>query len=235
MRYQALATDYDGTIADEGIVDDDTLEALRRARTAGVRLILVTGRELVDLFNIFEQTDVFDWIVAENGAVLYEPSTRLTKTLCSPAPPQLVRALEQARVPLSVGRSIVATVVPHDRTVLDIIRELGLRWHIIFNKESVMALPSDVTKATGLTEVWHALNLSPEATIGVGDAENDDAFLRLCGLSVAVDNALPELKEMADLVTAGARGDGVRELIGRLLSGQLDSFAGGRTRREAGA
>ncbi len=228
MRYQALATDYDGTIADEGIVDDDTLEALRLARAAGVRLILVTGRELVDLFNIFEQTDVFDWIVAENGAVLYEPSTRVTKTLCSPAPPQLVRALEQARVPISVGHSIVATVIPHDRTVLDIIRKLGLRWHVIFNKESVMALPSDVTKATGLTEVWHALKLSPEATIGVGDAENDDAFLQLCGLSVAVDNALPELKATADFVTAGARGDGVRELIGRLLSGQLDSFVSDR-------
>jgi hydroxymethylpyrimidine pyrophosphatase-like HAD family hydrolase len=231
MRFDALATDYDGTIADEGVVDEETVAALRRARAAGLQLILVTGRELVSLFNTFERSDVFDWIVAENGAVLYHPSSGLTKPLCSPAPPQLIRALEQAQVPISVGHTIVASVIPFDRTLLAAIRDLGLPWHIIFNKESVMALPSEVTKATGLTEVWQAQRLAPERTIGIGDAENDEPFLRLCGLSVAVENALPELKQVSDLVTAAARGDGVRELIERLLSGQLDAFADVRERR----
>jgi hydroxymethylpyrimidine pyrophosphatase-like HAD family hydrolase len=221
MKYQVLATDYDGTIAHDGVVDDATIEALRRVRGAGLRLILVTGRELVSLFDTFAHPDVFDWIVAENGAVLYEPRSGTVQTLASPPPPQLVRALEQARVPLSVGHSIVATVVPYEQQVLMAIREAGIEWHVIFNKDAVMALPSDVTKATGLAAALKAVDIPPERTIGIGDAENDQAFLRVCGLSVAVENALPALKEMADLVTRGAEGQGVRELIDRLLTDQL--------------
>ncbi|HZR22452.1 MAG TPA: HAD hydrolase family protein, partial [Vicinamibacterales bacterium] len=52
-----------------------------------------------------------------------------------------------------------------------------------------------------------------------GDAENDQAFLRSCGLSVAVANALPSVKELANVTTTGARGAGVTEMINRLLEG----------------
>ena len=222
MRYQALATDFDGTIAHDGLVDDPTLLALKQARSANVRLVLVTGRELSDLFNTFAHSHLFDVIVAENGAVLYEPGNGSTQTLGAPAPPELIRVLQDAKVPISVGHSIVATVTPYEHDVLTAIRELKLEWHVIFNKEAVMALPSDVTKATGLSAALKTLQVTPEQTVGVGDAENDQAFLRLCGLSVAVDNALPSLKQMVDVVTAGARGEGVRQLIDRLLTGQLE-------------
>lgn len=49
MRYVALATDYDGTLAHHGVVDGPTLEALRRLKESGRRLVLVTGRELPEL------------------------------------------------------------------------------------------------------------------------------------------------------------------------------------------
>ena len=75
MRYQVLATDYDGTIAHDGIVDDATVASLRRARDAGLRLLMVTGRELTDLFNTFAHTALLDLVVAETGAVLYTPAT----------------------------------------------------------------------------------------------------------------------------------------------------------------
>src|SRR5918997_4364845 len=86
MRYHALATDYDGTIAHDGIVDEPTVAALRRARDAGLRLLMVTGRELTDLFNTFAHTALFDLVVAENGAVLYTPASRSIQPL-APAPP----------------------------------------------------------------------------------------------------------------------------------------------------
>jgi hypothetical protein len=49
--------------------------------------------------------------------------------------------------PLSVGRTIVATWEPHQKTVLDVIHELALELHIIFNKGAVMVLPGNVNKA----------------------------------------------------------------------------------------
>jgi hydroxymethylpyrimidine pyrophosphatase-like HAD family hydrolase len=49
MPYAALATDYDGTIARDGLVEERTVAALGLLRDAGWRLILATGRELDDL------------------------------------------------------------------------------------------------------------------------------------------------------------------------------------------
>jgi hydroxymethylpyrimidine pyrophosphatase-like HAD family hydrolase len=222
MNFDALAIDFDGTIAFDGTVDDATAAALRRARDAGLRLVMVTGRELPDLFRTFNDVALFDRIVAENGAVLYEPASESIEVIGQPAPAALVDALASRGVPISVGQSIVATIEPFEHEVLSAIRDLSLEWHVIFNKGSVMALPADITKATGLVPALDALGVTPSRTIGIGDAENDQAFLRLCGLSVAVANALPSVKELAHVVTAGARGVGVTELIDELLAGRLD-------------
>ena len=223
MRYLALATDYDETIAVDGRVDEPTLEALRQAKAAGLQLVLVTGRELTDLFNTFEHADLFERIVAENGAIVYNPATQSVESISSAPPPAFVETLERQFVPLSVGHTIVATVEPYQHQVLAAIHDLGLEWHVIFNKGSVMALPSDVTKATGLAPALAALHVPPDRTVGVGDAENDHAFLRMCGLAVAVDNALPAIKTIADVVTTKARGAGVRELIDGLIGGKFDT------------
>jgi hydroxymethylpyrimidine pyrophosphatase-like HAD family hydrolase len=222
MTYRALATDYDETLAQEGRVDADTLVALECAREHGIRLIMVTGRELDDLLATFPQATMFDRVVAENGAILYDPSKRARITLSVPPPPALLEALAKRGVPVSVGRSIVATIEPYDHHLFTAIHNLGLEWHVIFNRGSVMALPADVTKATGLTSALKALDIAASETIGVGDAENDQTFLRMCGLSVAVDNALPSVKEMADFVTSLSRGAGVAELINLYLSGALE-------------
>lgn len=221
MTFDALATDYDGTLAHDGIVEPVTVQALVRARDAGLKLLMVTGRELSDLFNTFEHSALFDAIVAENGAVLYHPATKSVDVLAPAPPAHFVERLTNERIPLSVGHSIVATVVPYEHEVLAAIRDFQLEWHVIFNKGSVMALPATVTKATGLRPALAAVGVSAERTVGIGDAENDQAFLRACGLAVAVANALPTVKELAHLVTAGARGAGVVEVIDAMIRGDL--------------
>jgi hydroxymethylpyrimidine pyrophosphatase-like HAD family hydrolase len=222
MIFDVLATDYDGTIAHDGIVDEPTIVALAHARDAGLRLILVTGRDLSDLFNTFAHAALFDRIVAENGAVLYNPASQTVEVLAPPPPSPLLERLASANVPISVGHSIVATVEPYEHQVLSAIHDLRLEWHVIFNKGAVMALPADVTKATGLAPALAALGASHKRTVGVGDAENDQVFLRSCGLAVAVANALQSVKDLAHVVTTGASGAGVIELIDRLIAGDLD-------------
>jgi hydroxymethylpyrimidine pyrophosphatase-like HAD family hydrolase len=218
MKFDALASDYDGTLAHAGVVDEPTIEALVRARHAGLRLLMVTGRQLSDLLNTFPHTGLFDRIIAENGAVLYDPASESIDVIAPSPPSELIERLTQEGLPLWVGRSIVATVEPYEHHVLSAIRDLGLEWHVIFNKGSVMALPANVTKATGLAAALATLNLAAAHVVGVGDAENDQAFLRACGLAVAVANALPSVKEIAHVVTRAPRGAGVAELIDRLLS-----------------
>ena len=144
------------------------------------------------------------------------------------APPAaFLETLRGRGVPISVGRVIVATWEPHQAVVLDAIRELGLELHVVFNKGAVMVLPPQVNKATGLAAALAELKLSPHNVVGVGDAENDHAFLAACECAVAVANALPALKERADFVTRGDHGAGVEELIDHLVADDL-AAAGGR-------
>ena len=134
MRYLALATDYDGTLAHDGRVNEATLAALSRLRQSGRRLVLVTGRVLDDLQKTFSRLDLFDCVVAENGAMLYWPETKEEKVLGQAPPQAFLEALRARRVPVSVGRVIVATWEPHQNVVLDAIRKLGLELHVVFNK-----------------------------------------------------------------------------------------------------
>jgi hypothetical protein len=222
LYYQALATDYDGTLATDGAVFEPTLQALEALRRSGRRLLMVTGRELDDLKSVFAHLELFDLVVAENGALLYRPKTGEEILLAEPTPVLFRQRLEALDVrPLSFGRIIVATVEPHETEVLATIRELGLELQIIFNKGAVMVLPSGVNKATGLRAACKELGLSPHNVVGVGDAENDFAFLELCGCAVAVANALPMLKQAADVTTEGARGEGVAELAHRMIKSDL--------------
>lgn len=219
MNCLALATDYDGTLAEDGVVRPEVLEALGRLRRSGRKLVLVTGRELGDLVRTFPAIDAFDRVVAENGAVLYTSKPPLERRLAAPPPPEFAAALRARGVsPLVCGRVIVATWQPHDQTALTVIREQGLELEVIFNKGAVMILPSGINKATGLAAALAELGIPAERVVGVGDAENDHSLLAACGLAVAVANALPALKKHADLVTAGARGDGIIELCDLMVA-----------------
>jgi HAD superfamily hydrolase (TIGR01484 family) len=214
MKYSALACDYDGTLASDGVVAQPTLEALARLKARSVMLVLVTGRLLEELLSIFPKVGLFDRVVAENGAVLYRPETLDHRVLASPPSPKFIELLEQLGVqPLSTGRVIIATREPQHTKVLDAIRLLGTEMQVIFNKGAVMALPSGVNKASGLSFALKELRLEPGRVVGIGDAENDHALLDLCGCGAAVANAVPALKERAHWVAKSIAGAGVVELI----------------------
>ena len=223
MHFILLATDYDGTIAHDGEVDDSTLSALNRLRASGRKLVLVTGRHLPDLCKVFPHLNLFERVVVENGGVLCSPHSRQEKLLCDPPNQQLLDLLRKKNVPFSAGRAVVATWRPHEAAVLTAIRDLGLDLQVIFNKESVMVLPSGVNKRTGLQAALDELGISVHNVVAVGDAENDLPLLRMSACGVAVANALPSVKEEADIVLARPRGAGVSDLIDSLISDDLDA------------
>lgn len=221
VRYLALATDYDGTLAKDGTVSESTLRALQLLLDTGRKLILVTGRQLEDLKAVFPRLKLFHRVVAENGALVYDPATTEERLLCEKPPQVLLDELKRRKVVFSVGRAIIATHVPHDVPTLRAIRAVGVEMQVIFNKGSVMVLPSGVNKSTGLNVALKQLGLSRHSLVGVGDAENDHAFLACVECAVAVANALPTLKQRAHLVTQGHHGEGVRELIEQMIADDL--------------
>ncbi|GAA3744235.1 hypothetical protein HDA32_002402 [Spinactinospora alkalitolerans] len=226
MRYHALACDFDGTLARDGLVPEATMAALERVSRSGRRLLLVTGRELDDLLAVFPHADLFDMIVAENGGVLYDPGRRSLHPLAEAPPPEFVERLRAAEVrPLGVGHVLVSTREPHDRTVLAAIRDLGLELQVVYNKGAVMVLPPAVNKASGLTAALRRLRVSAHNVVSVGDAENDHAMLRLSECGAAVANALDAVKEHCDLVLRRSHGEGVADLAAALVDSDLRGVA----------
>ncbi len=234
MQYHVLAVDYDGTLATDGVVGPETLAAIKRLRESGRRLVLVTGRIIEQLTHVFPQLNLCDLVVADNGALLYDPISGEKQRLAEPPPREFIEELARRGVPqLEIGDVIVATWEPHEKTVLEVIRDQGLELQIIFNKGAVMILPTGINKATGLRAALNRLGLSHLNAVGIGDAENDEAFLNLCDVSAAVDNALDVVKKQVSIVTRGARGAGVTELIDQILADDLEQFLATRANQNA--
>lgn len=182
MRFLAIATDYDNTLASDGRVADATWDALERLRASGRQAILVSGREMDDLLAVCPRLDMFSRVVAENGGVLYTPSTGTRRLLAPPPPPVFVDELRRRGLHhFSVSETLIATMKPAEQIALAAIRDLGLGLQIIFNGEAVMIVSPGISKASGLQEALSELALSAFNVAGVGDAENDHALLDACG------------------------------------------------------
>lgn len=226
MRWKALATDFDGTLAESGAVSPATSEAIAGFRHGGGKVVLVTGRLYSDFSGLgISPGDFADLVVAENGALLVDPRNDTAFSFGAAPPPNFASELiRRGASPVTVGRTIVATVEPFEALALELIREIGLEHQIIFNKGAVMVLPPGVNKASGLVAAAQRLGLSPSDFVGVGDGENDHALLQVCGLAAAVANALPALLQEVGYVTTEPAGAGVAELIDAMRSGALDSL-----------
>jgi hydroxymethylpyrimidine pyrophosphatase-like HAD family hydrolase len=148
-------------------------------------------------------------------------------------PEAFLTALRRHHVePLATGEVIVATWRPHEKLALELIREMGLELAVTFNKGAVMILPAGITKATGLAIALDELQLAPDQVVGVGDAENDHVFLKSCGCSAVVSNAIPMLHREADVVMTKDHGAGVEELADALVATDLAQYQAHLNRRE---
>lgn len=221
MRYTAMALDYDGTIARNGVVPANVLRGLRKLKATGRKLLLVTGRELEDLLAVFPGIAIFDRVVAENGALFYRPDTGESRELGERPSVKLIDALKASGIPLAVGHTIIATIRPFETVVLECIANQGLELQVIFNKGAVMVLPQGCNKASGLKFALDELGISPRNLVAAGDGENDQALLAMAEYSVATANAVTRLKAAADYVTEATHGEGVLEVIGALLTSDL--------------
>jgi HAD superfamily hydrolase (TIGR01484 family) len=227
VRYHALAADYDGVIAHNGVASKEALKAIERLRQSGRRAILITGRRLAHLQESCPDLTRFDYVVAENGAVAYDPRTREEALLAPPLPGEFIQRLREVNVePLEVGKVILSTWVPHDTSVLQVIREMGLELHVIFNRAAVIVVPAGINKASGMEYALRKLGLSRHEVVGVGDSENDHSFLQRSECAATLANAVPSILKMAALVMKGENGLGLAELIDELIANDLSCMEG---------
>ena len=221
MHFRVLACDLDGTLAENDRVAEENWITLRQARAAGYALLLVTGRTLESLSTVVPHPDLFEAIVAENGAVVYFPQRDRVEAPFGHLSSILLEHLEALSLPLEHGIAIVATVEPHDVPILELLRKVGGGASIEYNRGAVMVLPPGASKGTGLGYALHELGYSPRNVMACGDAENDYSLFEFVELAAAVANATPDLQNRADIVLEEEDGAGVRALVKEILADNL--------------
>ncbi len=212
QHFRAVALDYDGTLTSTGRLDDTILDALQTLRRERLKLVLVTGRipwELLELCPHAEE--LFDRIVWENGAVVW--GVRGARVLAPPVPAELEEALARRGVSLRRGQAILAGHARDASAALEEIGRLGLEVQVVRNRQELMLVPAGVSKGTGLFDALGDLGISRHSTLAVGDAENDHSLLGACELGVAVANAVPSLKEAADVVLSQSGSEGLARFL----------------------
>jgi hydroxymethylpyrimidine pyrophosphatase-like HAD family hydrolase len=203
MKFSALALDFDGTIAVDGVLEPAVRAAVGEARRRGIVVILVTGRRLADLHRVAGDLTCFDVIVGENGAVLEFPPSGRHVVFGHVPSPAFLRELKRRGIPFVAGESVVEADAQWAGPILEVIRALEQPLILAFNRGRLMVLPQAVAKSAGLRQALLALRISVHNTIGIGDAENDHDLLDACEVGVAVEWGSAALRAVADEVIRG--------------------------------
>jgi hydroxymethylpyrimidine pyrophosphatase-like HAD family hydrolase len=203
LNLAVLALDYDGTIAQNDVLDPSVREAIAVARQQGIVVLLVTGRILDELRRVAGDLHFVDGVVAENGGVVHFPSSDRTSVLAPFVPADLVVELQRRGIRCRPGQCLVDADANDAPGLLEAVRALELPLVLVFNKGRVMLMPQGVSKATGLHTALDTLRLSAHNTLAIGDAENDHELLRLAEVGVAVEWGSAALRASADIILAG--------------------------------
>jgi hydroxymethylpyrimidine pyrophosphatase-like HAD family hydrolase len=218
VKLSVVALDYDGTIAENGVVHDEIHAVIGELRHRGIIVVIVTGRRLSDLRAAAGDLRCVDAVIAENGAVFAIPGSGHATAFGLPPSSRFIETLQQRGIPFAQGECIVDADAQFAGSLLQTIRDLELPLVLAFNRGRVMVLPQGISKATGLRDGLAMLRLSLHNTLGIGDAENDHELLRACEVGAAVNWGSACLKATADEIVEGSGPEAVAQYLRRVFA-----------------
>ncbi|HSM57581.1 MAG TPA: HAD family hydrolase [Candidatus Sulfomarinibacteraceae bacterium] len=123
-----------------------------------------------------------------------------------------------------LNKIIVCDPVDDGQVRAALARRLGDRAHVTQAvSQFVEVLPAGASKGAGLHWLLQKLDVPPQQVMAIGDGENDIEMLQIAGLGVAMGNAHPRVKEIADHVVAGNDEDGVAQALERFVLKEGDA------------
>lgn len=218
----AIVTDFDRTLTDEpGIVDQILLKELKALKRP---LILVTGRKMDYSKELYRKYPIWDCIIAENGSCIYFSNTNIILNFTSDRFLEAKDILGKSELPSDYGSSMISVFRKHNARLMELLD--GIRNNLTFVEHfnEVMILPLGVNKGSSLRIALNYLKLDPEKLIIVGDGSNDIDLFKNPGFKIAVANASPRLKLLADEITKKASKKGIREIIKKLKVKPLQTY-----------
>jgi hydroxymethylpyrimidine pyrophosphatase-like HAD family hydrolase len=216
VRWRLLALDFDRTLTSHPFgVHPKAPEALARLRQAGVRVVVCSGQPLPRLQRSLPEMDGWG---AENGCIVWAPGKGSPWVDPWPDRHRVAAALLAAGIP-HTSFDVVFDVPRVHEAELSALLPPGAR--AIPNVDQVNVQPANATKGTALAMLQKLLEVPREATIALGDGENDVPMFQQAGLALAVANATGPAKAAAHRVLDLADGEAVVALAEELLAGKL--------------
>ena len=250
MIYKALFLDLDGTTVSTGntVPSKRVTEAVLAADKL-IHVCLATGRILLTALPVIEKLNLSGLCVISNGIQIYDPVKRkiIEETPINQAlVPELYELLKQFQVEIrqfdgvidvpyageAITKPIHSLYLPDlteskaDQIIqaLSHYKNINLHKMVVSNKGQIgiEICHVNASKLHGIHRVSQLLPVEPHEIIGVGDGYNDFPLLMACGLKIAMGNAVPDLKAIADFVAPGVEEDGVAVVIEKFI---LEKFS----------
>ncbi len=211
----AMITDYDRTVTNtpgEAIPE----KLIKELKSLKKKLILVTGRESGYVKDLCKKYPIWHCVVAENGAVIYFPKTSKTIRIDSEHVNEARELIKEKGIEADFGDVIISCPAEQTKKIKNVLGKLNRRLNFRLNVDKLMILPKEVDKGKGLAVALSYLNIKQEKTVIVGDGENDVDMFNVQGFKVALANAHPKLKKLANQITTMPSSEGVMEVINKL-------------------
>ncbi|MDA4112349.1 MAG: Cof-type HAD-IIB family hydrolase [Thaumarchaeota archaeon] len=212
-----LIFDYDGTLTlNDVVIPEVTKRCLHLIKQSDLATLgIISGRDLKFLDDVNQSlSNVFSFLIAENGAISYFLDTREKTVLGSDWSKRAKEVFSNSGIPLHFAEVMFATRIQYAQEISELLGKYVLDAKMVPNKDSLMILPPNVDKGTGVAAtVQHFGSTRKLFLTCFGDGENDIALFAAADLRVAVANAVDALKMIADVVTEEPGGLGVAEYL----------------------
>lgn len=227
--FKAVASDVDGTLTDRNRrLCVGALEAIGRLEDNRVKVILVSGLPYPILRGLAIYLGTTGAIIAENGGVVHyknSPSVLGSGKPVRKALNVLVKEFgdkvsqswtnEFRLTDLAIQRTLSYEVIVKtlEGKQLNVkVADTGFAYHLF---------DQHVGRDKGLKVACKQMGIGTSEVLGIGDSDADSDLIRNVGFGVAVANATPMLKSLANYVTAKPYGNGFAETASLLLKGSF--------------
>lgn len=208
MTPKCIILDYDGTLSNNETLDQDLLEAIKKTRSTGIRVVIATGRPL-DYFPK-PLLEAVDGICCEEGGVLLVGG--VIKIQTNSYWTKFLGALEKSDVVFAKGDVLVIISQNSLDKIMSLKETKREKIEIQPYKDLFFLTPKGVNKKSGVKKILEELGIS-NGIIVVGDELNDVPLMKWATCSIAVKNAKQEIKDIADIVLDEDDGEGIKKLL----------------------
>jgi phosphoglycolate phosphatase (TIGR01487 family) len=214
MAFKAVVVDIDGTITySDRSIDCKAVTALR---TLHVPVVIATGNVLCFARAAAKLVGTGGILIAENGGIVECGKVEIDTTHrkeCEEAFEFLEKHFELERLDHEYRITEICLKRNFDAKEAQRLLVDFLKVMIVDTGFAIHILSRSVNKGTGLVKVAKMMGLDAKDFAAIGDSPNDIEMLKVSGFGVAVGNAHPELKKVADMVTQEDYGAGVAEAV----------------------